>query len=97
MTNKEANVNLKLAFLKMGLSGTYPSNTTVEAFDLACDALKRRTPLEPEVYGDGYADGKMVYDMWKCPNCGKSYELDNDEYNYCPCCGQAIDWSEDDE
>lgn len=32
-----------------------------------------------------------------CPHCGKHYEIDYDDYKYCPERGQAIDWSEDDE
>ena len=50
---------------------------------------------KPELYGDGHdKDGKPVYDKWKCPRCGKSYEVDCDDYDYCPNCGQKIDWGE---
>lgn len=50
----------------------------------------------PNIEGDGYdPDGNLVYDTWICPNCEKHYELDYDEYDYCPNCGQAIDWSEE--
>lgn len=48
--------------------------------------------------GDGYADGKMVYDMAECPNCGREFE-DGDETwncNFCPDCGQALEWEKDD-
>lgn len=37
----------------------------------------------------------QVYDTWFCPNCDTAYEVGIDEYNYCPNCGQAIDWSEE--
>lgn len=52
-------------------------------------------PKKPTYEGDGYApDGTFVYDMWECPNCGKYYEVDYDDYDYCPKCGQKNDWSE---
>ena len=44
--------------------------------------------------GDGYADGHLVYNEWKCPGCGTYYKMDGEDYNYCPNCGQRIDWSE---
>jgi hypothetical protein len=29
-----------------------------------------------------------------CPNCNELVGDEWSKYNYCPCCGQAIDWSE---
>ena len=57
-------------------------------------ALEKRIPKKPQLEGDGYADGQLVYDTWICKACGKEYELDYDKYKHCPECGQAIDWSE---
>lgn len=54
-------------------------------------AVERQKPKVPDYEGDGYADGYMVYDTWICPNCGKKYEVDYDDYKHCPECGQAID------
>lgn len=51
---------------------------------------ERNTPKEAIYEGDGYADGKMVYDIWICPNCGAKYEVDYDDYDFCPNCGQMI-------
>ena len=55
------------------------------------EAVERQKPKMPDYEGDGYADGEMVYDTWICPNCGKKYEVDYDNYKHCPNCGQAID------
>ena len=55
------------------------------------DAVEKQKPKVPDYEGDGYADGYMVYDTWICPNCGKKYEVDYDDYKHCPECGQAID------
>lgn len=57
-------------------------------------AMEKQKPRKPDYEGDGYDDkGELIYDTWICPNCGKKYEVDYDEYDYCPKCGQAIDWS----
>ena len=47
-----------------------------------------------DIYGDGYADGELVLDMWKCPNCETSFEIEYEKHDYCPICGQAIDWTD---
>ena len=65
-----------------------------EAIDMAIKALEKQIPKKPEFEGDGYSDGHLVYDTWICPNCEKRYEVDYEEYDHCPNCGQKIDWSE---
>ena len=61
------------------------------------DALKKQIPTKPNYEGDGYDDsGNLIYDTWICPNCGDRYELDYEIHQYCPVCGQRIDWSEED-
>lgn len=63
------------------------------AIELALQALKKQVPMTPDVWGDGYADGLPVYDSWACPYCGWTYELDGEDYEYCPHCGQRIRWT----
>lgn len=54
---------------------------------------EKATPEKPTYEGDGYApDGTFVWDTWLCPGCGASYEVDVDKYDYCPRCGQKIEW-----
>lgn len=63
--------------------------------DLIIEALEKQLPKKPNFEGDGYApNGTFVYDTWECPNCEECYEVDYDDYDYCPKCGQKIDWSE---
>lgn len=69
------------------------SGTHGKFLDVAIVALEKQIPKKPYFEGDGYADGQFVYDTWICPNCEKRYEVDCDNYDYCPDCGQAIDWS----
>ena len=68
----------------------YKANT------MAIQALEKQIPKKPDIEGDGYDSARyLVYDTWICPTCGISYEIDYDEYDYCPACGQAIDWSDE--
>lgn len=59
------------------------------------DALEKQVPQQPSLEGDGYApDVSLVFDEWICPYCNSRYEVDYDEYEYCPNCGQKITWEE---
>ncbi len=59
------------------------------------DALEKQVPQQPSLDGDGYApDGSLVFDEWICPCCNSRYEVDYDEYEYCPNCGRRIGWEE---
>ncbi len=63
-------------------------------FKSLLESREKQTPKKPDLEGDGYGDDVvLIYDTWICPCCGKRYEIDYEEYNYCPNCGQAIDWS----
>ena len=66
-----------------------------EELGLSLRATNRQIPKKPHFEGDGYWNGELVYDTWVCPNCGTDYEVETDKYNYCPSCGQAIDWGEE--
>jgi rubrerythrin len=57
------------------------------------EAREKQIPKTPNIEGDGYADGHLVYDTWICPNCEEYYEIDYDDYDYCPKCGQKINKS----
>lgn len=62
---------------------------------LDISVLEKQIPKRPDLEGDGYDDdGKLIYDTWICPCCEEHYEVDYEEYEFCPKCGQAIDWSE---
>lgn len=66
--------------------------------ELLQDLIDKASPEKPYYEGDGYDEnGKIIYDTWICPNCNKRYEVDYDDYKYCPDCGQAIDWSAEDD
>lgn len=49
-------------------------------------------------WGVGYApDGSEIIDMWECPGCERHFDIESEHYDYCPKCGQHIDWSSIDE
>lgn len=62
-----------------------------ELLDILYDLVEKETATTPDIEGDGYYKGELVYDTWICPRCGTRYEIDYDEYEYCPKCGQHID------
>ena len=65
---------------------------------IAIQALEKQILKKPTYEGDGYApDGTFVFDEWLCPCCETRYEVDYDDYDYCPNCGQKLDWEDDDD
>ncbi len=70
-------------------------NNYVDAFLVAIEALEKQLPEKPIFEGDGFDElGDIVFDEWLCPLCNARYEVDYQEYDYCPSCGQKLDWSE---
>lgn len=62
------------------------------------EAIEKQIPQRPDLEGDGYDDGgNLIYDTGYCPRCRCSYEVDYHKPKYCENCGQALDWSADDE
>lgn len=61
------------------------------------EAVEKQNSKNPDYEGDGYSNGQLVYDTWVCPCCGHHYEVDYDDYDYCPKCGQHIDWRNENE
>lgn len=64
------------------------------------DYKRLKEKAEPEMviyYGDGYADGEIVYDGAQCPNCGMDFEESDSDWEepYCHYCGQALKWEEE--
>ena len=59
-----------------------------EALKMAIEALQKQEPMKPKVDGESGL----------CERCGYVFNLELiSEYfiNYCPGCGQKIDWTED--
>lgn len=41
---------------------------------------------------DGYSAGELVYDVWRCGDCGHEEETDDPDLlpRFCPSCGRAM-------
>ena len=88
MTENEAIKQLKT-------QRTFIYGSDAKVLGMAINALEKQIPKKPTFDGDGYApDGSFAWDEWLCTNCGSRYEVDFDDYDYCPNCGQRIDWSD---
>jgi hypothetical protein len=74
-------------------SNAYLSMCETSDMHNVIEVLKKQIPKKPDYEGDGYDEnGSLIYDTWICPCCEEHYEVDYDNYEYCPKCGQAIDW-----
>lgn len=69
-----------------------------EDFGIVQESVDKETPLMVNYISDGYADGYPVHDTATCPNCTRIFEVyDEEHYNYCPNCGQHLNWDTEDE
>ena len=62
-----------------------------EILEYVIKRIDKRIPKKPNVsaYNE---DGSLL--IYKCPSCASSYDIDYDgQFDCCPKCGQAIDWS----
>ena len=80
--------------LQEGLENTLFDGYFTAALIMGSDALQRNIPREVHYSADGYYDGKLVFDMASCPNCGHDFEEEDEtwESKFCPNCGQALKW-----
>ena len=100
MTESEAVEKLKNMRLFMQITDKNSEHKFAEddykANEIAIQALEKQIPKKPTYEGDGYApDGTFVLDEWICPCCETRYEVDYDDYDYCPNCGQKLDLEDD--
>lgn len=71
------------------------------SMDLLKELVDKETPKKPEIKElirkNNYRDERNIprYDWW-CPNCHLEHMSGND-LKYCPTCGQALDWRDEDE
>lgn len=75
-----------------------------EACRMGMEALKKQVPMKicPQMLGKVH--GKVIYDTAKCPVCHREFMEDlygegpdTWESDYCPDCGQRLDWGENDD
>ena len=59
----------------------------------AIEALSRQVPKKPDEVFFENGDQSQTIDI--CPTCGSTEISEADEWQYCPVCGQKIDWGEE--
>ena len=76
-------------------SDYYNKDRDDKDIDLITSIVKKEIPMKPKLFmRDGYDEDEAVYDAWDCPYCGTHYQIIFDKHDYCPHCGQRIDWEE---
>lgn len=69
------------------------------AFDMAIEALKKQVPQKVIQQYKSYNGAITCFEEFVCPACGAIFYDDCSEttqyYDFCPNCGQANDWSDD--
>lgn len=58
-------------------------------YNLLKQALKRNEPMKVDLVPIATL---LIYDYYDCPKCGG--KVIGNYYNYCPYCGQKLDWKE---
>lgn len=66
-----------------------------KAFDVAIQALEKQIPKKVQLRHIRKFDG---FDDGECPTCGRTVSRDCDGADdFCPDCGQKLDWGDDEE
>lgn len=106
MTNLEAIEELKYQEAMRSNGADYQVNNLV--IGAAISALEKQTPKSAVITPncaecekescDGCLSDNYGFSVTLCPNCKEVVENRNNgdvsTYNYCPNCGQALDWGE---
>ena len=98
MTYEEAIAYIKRHIYHERISGNSEIHFGA-ALNMAIKACEKQVPKRPDYEGDGYGDdGELVYDIAYCPVCHRCFEYDIGEWGNEHCaCGQALDWSTEEE
>lgn len=76
-------------------SDYYNKDRDDKDIDLITSIVKKEIPRSTIRFGYWYdPDRSQVYVGRKCSNCGTRYKVYYTDYDYCPHCGQRLDWSE---
>lgn len=106
MEAKEAIKGLNNLFSEHEL--TLPCTDSLEILHMAVSALEKQTPKSPVITPscaecekescDDCLSDNYGFSVTLCPNCKEVVKNRNNgdvsTYNYCPDCGQALDWGE---
>ena len=91
MTPEEAITELKESYVLT--NGKINGKPLFESIEIAISAIKKQIPKKIEYVSDGDAEDSLVWE-YRCPVCEEELYKCN-YYAYCPYCGQAIDWEDE--
>lgn len=81
----QSGINKAIKILDIKKKQPFIDAHITEAYNMGICALKKQIPKKPAFKEN---------DNYYCPNCCTNYKI-IDQYDYCPKCGQRIDWSMD--
>ena len=73
------------------------SEEDIESFEIAVAAMKKQDPMKPVIEQGApsyYGGSGICREYCACPKCGEAVGRGDDKANYCPECGQKIDWED---
>lgn len=97
MTNKEA-YQLIESCLEYDKDMSDNPEAYVEAIGIAKEVFDKQEPMKPVIEQGApsyYGGSGICREYCACPKCGEAVGRGDDKANYCPECGQKIDWTED--
>ena len=68
-----------------------------EALTIAIEAMKKQEPMRPVIEQGApsyYGGSGICREYCACPKCGEAVGRGDDKPNYCPECGQKLDWED---
>ena len=93
MTNEEAIRNVDCTRSYLSISGVV-DEPVYKALEMANKALEKQIPVKRIRKHGGYF---REYLISYCRACGNEISNSQYQYHFCPDCGQAIDWSDEDD
>ena len=95
VTNEVPALNVQEIRHSKWIEERLPNNESISNVQNAVPNFRPKKPKrEPEPYQKHFLEG---VDGFYCPVCERDLiDNDNDCFEFCPDCGQAIDWSEED-
>lgn len=90
-----------LTHLSCGGKADEQEEYTIEAYSVALNALEKQIPKKPQYvdtrfrhHGRKISEGSSLDKCYKCPNCNSHIFHVFDSEKCCKYCGQALDWSD---
>lgn len=91
-------MDIKEAIEIVNKAPIYEDDELGKALGMVVEAAEKQEPVKPVIEQGApsyYGGAGICRDYCGCPKCGEEVGRGDDKANYCPECGQKIDWTED--